>query len=106
MRPLRYASVLTLSLALAACGGKTLVVESDTEWAGTAGGVGDVAGRGSARYGLDPNADESCWSLSKLTEAGTLHAYAETSTWFGLGSDVSGEMKTSAPMGSVQGCVR
>lgn len=103
MRALRYAPAL--ALILAACGGKTLVVDSDTSWQGTADGLGQVAGRGEGRMEL-PDLDEICWTLAKTTDAGTLRAYAETSTWFGLGSDVSGEATTTAPAGSVSGCVR
>jgi hypothetical protein len=87
------------------CGGKTLVVESDTAWAGAVGGQ-NVDGRGNATYDLDANADEACWSIVKLTAAGTLRAYAETSTFFGLGNDVDAESTTTAPQGAVSGCVR
>ncbi len=103
MRPLRYAPAL--AFALAACGGKTLVVDSDTSWQGTADVLGQVAGRGHRELEL-PDLAEICWSIAKSTEAGTLRAYAETSTWFGLGSDVSGEAATTAPSGAVSGCVR
>jgi hypothetical protein len=41
-----------------------------------------------------------------MTEAGTLRAYAKTSEWFGLGDQVNGEGKTTAPMGNVAGCAR
>jgi hypothetical protein len=104
MRASRF--VPALALLASACGGKTLVVESDTSWAGAIGAVGDVEGRGNATYELSGTADETCWSIVKLTAAGTLRAYAETSTFFGLGSDVDAESKTIAPQGSVSGCVR
>jgi hypothetical protein len=109
MRATRLVPAL-LCLLLAACGGRTLVVESDTEWSGTLDAYGNISGRGTARYELDArgltgSSGQTCWSVTKTTEAGTLHAYVEESTWFGLGNQVSAESVTKVPNGVVGGCV-
>jgi hypothetical protein len=96
---------LTLLVLLTGCGGTTLVVESDTSWAGSVDGFGSISGRFRAEYDLG-DADGKCWTVSKTTEAGTLRAYSKTSEWFGLGNQVSGESKTTEPMGTVTGCVQ
>ena len=97
---------VVIGFVATACGSKTLVVESDTSWAGAVGEVGSVEGRGRATYELSATADRICWSLAKLSEAGTLRAYAQRSTFFGLGSDVEAEATTTAPLGSVTGCIQ
>ena len=90
---------------LMGCGGTTLVVESDTSWAGTVQGYGTISGRLRAEYDLgDPNGQ--CWTVSKTTEAGTLRVYSKTSEWFGLGTEVSGESTTTQSLGTVTGCVQ
>ena len=86
------------------CGGTTLVVDSDTSWAGTVGGFGPISGRLRAEYDLADAANQ-CWTVSKTTEAGTLRVYAITSEWFGLGDEVNGEGLTTEPLGSVTGCL-
>jgi hypothetical protein len=96
--------VLVLPL-LMGCGGTTLVVESDTSWAGSVEGYGAISGRLKAEYDLG-DAAGACWTVSKTTEAGTLRVYAETSQWFGLGNQVSGEATTAQAMGTVTGCVQ
>jgi hypothetical protein len=97
---------LTAVVLLCACDKTTLVIESDTSWAGDIDEVGQVADRGHARFEL-PNAKrELCWSIRKTSSAGTLRAYAEDETWFGLGSDIDGEASTTAANGVVQGCAR
>jgi hypothetical protein len=97
------------SLALLAfvlgCGGTTLVVDSDTSWAGTVDGYGPISGRLKAEYDLQ-DAGGRCWTVSKATEAGTLRVYSKRSEWFGLGTEVSGEATTTEPMGTVTGCVQ
>jgi hypothetical protein len=102
MRWLVFAAVVLLC----ACDKTTLVIESDTSWAGEVDGVGQVADRGHARFELPNSKTENCWSIHKTSSAGTLRAYAEDDTWFGLGSEVDGEATTTAPNGAVQGCAR
>ena len=87
------------------CGGTTLAVDSDTSWAGSVGGYGAISGRLRAEYDLGDAAGQ-CWTVAKTTEAGTLRVYAQTSEWFGLGNQVSGESATTQPMGTVTGCVQ
>ena len=57
------------------CGGTTLVVDSDTSWAGTVDGYGAISGRLRAEYELE-DAGGRCWTVSKTTEAGTLRVYS------------------------------
>ncbi len=87
------------------CGGATLVVDSDTSWAGTVDGYGAISGRLRAEYDLG-DAGGHCWTVSKVTEAGTLRVYSNRSEWFGIGNEVSGESTTTQPMGTVTGCVQ
>ena len=87
------------------CGGVTLVVDSDTSWAGTVDGYGAISGHLRTEYDLG-DAGSSCWTVSKLTEAGTLRVYSDRSEWFGIGNEVSGESTTTQPMGTVTGCVQ
>ena len=96
---------LALLALVTGCGGTTLVVESDTSWAGSVDGYGSIAGRFRTEYDLG-DADGNCWTVSKTTEAGTLRVYSKTSEWFGLGDQVSGESTTTEPMGTVVGCVQ
>jgi hypothetical protein len=96
---------LALLVLLAGCGGTTLVVESDTSWAGSVDGVGAISGSYRAEYDLG-DADGKCWTVSKTSEAGTLRVYSKTSEWFGLGDQVSGNSTTTVPMGTVTGCVQ
>lgn len=93
-------------LLLCGCSGKTLVVESDTSWAGTIDRVGTVAGRGGKEFGLGGLQGEVCWTLAKSTALGTLRAYAKDDTWFGLGSQVDGDAVTTAANGQVTGCAQ
>jgi len=86
------------------CGGTTLVVDSDTAWAGSVDGYGAISGRFRAEYDLGAGSGH-CWTVSKATAAGTLRVYSKTSEWFGLGNEVSGESTTTQPMGTVTGCV-
>lgn len=102
---MRFSWGLLVLALLTACGGTTLVVESDTSWTGNVQGFGSISGRLRAEYDLgDP--DGQCWTVSKATEAGALRVYAKTSEWFGLGTQVSGESTTTAPLGTVTGCVQ
>jgi hypothetical protein len=102
---MRFLAVTAVVL-LCACNKTTLVVESDTSWAGSIEGVGQVADRGDARFELPDLKRESCWELRKTSSAGTLRAYAEDDPWFGLGSEIDGEAVTTAPNGVVRGCAR
>jgi hypothetical protein len=92
-----------LATLVMGCGGTHLVVDSDTSWAGSVDGYGAISGHGHAEYDID--ASHRCWTVQKLSEAGTLRAYATTSEWFGLGDEVNGEARTTAPQGSVRGCM-
>jgi hypothetical protein len=96
---------LALLVFVMGCAGTTLVVESDTSWAGSVDGYGAISGRLRAEYDLGDAAGK-CWTVSKATEAGTLRVYSKTSEWFGLGNQVSGESTTTQPMGTVTGCVQ
>ena len=102
MRPPCGLALLALVMG---CGGTTLVVESDTSWAGSVDGYGAISGRFRTEYDLG-DAGRSCWTVSKTTEAGRLRVYSKTSEWFGLGDEVSGESTTTQPMGTVTGCVQ
>jgi hypothetical protein len=102
--PMRVPWGLTILPFVMGCGGTTLVVDSDTSWAGMVGGYGAISGRLRAEYDLADAANQ-CWTVSKTTEAGTLRVYASTSEWFGLGDEVNGEATTTQPMGSVTGCL-
>jgi hypothetical protein len=95
---------LAVLACMMGCGGTTLVVDSDTSWAGSVDGYGTIAGHLKAEYDL-PAGGGQCWTISKATEAGTLRVYSKTSEWFGLGNEVSGESTTTQPMGTVTGCV-
>jgi hypothetical protein len=96
---------LALLALVMGCGGTTLVVQSDTSWAGSVDGYGAISGRLRAEYDLGDGAGR-CWTVSKATEAGTLRVYSKTSEWFGLGNEVSGESTTTQPMGTVTGCAQ
>ena len=98
------AVLLIGAFVLIGCTDKTLHVESDTSWAGTIDRFGGVAGQGNAQYDLGGVAGQVCWKIAKTTTAGTLRAYADDKTWFGLGTEVDGEATTTAPAGEVQGC--
>lgn len=99
--------MLWLVLLLCACGDERLFIESDTSWSGTVDGVGLVSGHGDEEFDLAAEGDQApCWTLNKTTDAGTLRAYAEADTWFGLGVGVHGEATTREARGQVRGCVR
>ena len=95
---------LVLSAVLLCACGKELVIESDTSWQGSIDEYGDVSGRGDQRFDL-PAGQNICWSVTKLTSLGTLRAYAEGDSWFGLGTDVDQDAVTTAPNGHVEGCL-
>jgi hypothetical protein len=96
---------LGVVLLLCACDGKTLIVESDTSWAGTIGAT-DVSDQGNAQFDISGSTGQVCWTLAKTTSQGTLRAYAKDDTWFGLGSEIDGESTTIAPNGTVTGCAQ
>lgn len=98
------AVLLIFALALVGCSDKTLHVESDTSWAGTIDRFGTVDGHGNSQYDLGGVAGQVCWQIAKTTSAGTLRAYSDDATWFGLGTEVDGDATTTAPAGGVQGC--
>jgi len=95
---------LLLLLTLTACGGKTLVIESDTSWLGNLDGTGEIQGRGNAKYEVADIAP-ICWSIRKTQEPGTLRAYMDTKTWFDLGNEIEGLSTTTDSLGVVSGCV-
>ncbi len=104
---IRSAVPLVAALLLASCGEQILHIESDTSWTGTIDGS-LVSGRG-AYEGRLPNRTAGrgsvCWSIEKDSDAGTLKAWVEQGTFFGLGNVVESEMTTTAPHGVVSGCV-
>ncbi len=93
-----------MAVALGACDEKVLVIESNTAWEGTIDYLGGVTGEGSASVDLSDVPSDVCWVLRKTTSAGTLRAYLEDDTWFGLGKEVDGDQSTSAPNGEIGGC--
>jgi hypothetical protein len=104
---IRSAVPLVAALLLASCGEQILHIESDTSWTGTIDGS-PVSGRGSYEGRL-PNRTAArgsvCWRIEKDSDAGTLRAWVEQGTFFGLGNVVESEMTTTAPHGVVSGCV-
>ena len=98
------AVLMIFGLVLIGCSGKTLHVESDTSWAGTIDRFGTVDGHGNAQYDIGGLTGQVCWQIGKTTSVGTLRAYSDDDTWFGLGSEVDGDATTTAPAGVVQGC--
>ncbi len=96
---------LALVVALAACGSNTLVIESDTQWSGSAGSLeSSETIQGSGNRSLDMGNKESfCWSLQKQTRGGSLRVYAKVPTITGV--DKQGEGVTSADFGVVSGCM-
>ncbi|MGE5091823.1 MAG: hypothetical protein ACM3OH_06590 [Bacillota bacterium] len=105
---LRMAALLPImsTVLIAGCGGRVIHIESDTSWSGTIDGIGAVSGRGSTTFALDAVSSPVCWTITKLTAAGTLRVYSEASTWFGLGEDIEAEQTTTEPNGDVTGCVK
>ena len=97
-------ALAVLTILVMGCGGSHLVVDSDTSWAGNVDGFGAISGQGKADYDLR-DAGRLCWEIAKLTDAGTLRAYSTTSEWFGLGTEINGEATTTAPRGTVRGCM-
>jgi hypothetical protein len=94
---------LLAALLLASCGEQVLHIESDTVWSGTVGGSA-VSGRGSWEGRLPartPGRGQVCWRIQKDTDAGTLRAWVEQGTIFGLGNVGESEMTTTAPHGVV-----
>jgi hypothetical protein len=97
---MKLAYVGLAAVLLSACDlDTTLVVESDTVWAGT---IDDrpVSGRGNTEFDIDGTV---CWRLSKQSSAGILRAYAEKESTFG-GSSAFGVQQTTSPGGVVEGC--
>jgi hypothetical protein len=105
-RGLAASLTVTATLFVAGCGGRVIHIESDTDWSGTIDGIGVVSGRGSKTFALDAVSSPICWTITKLTDAGTLRVYSEASTWFGLGEDIEAEQTTAEPHGDVTGCVK
>jgi hypothetical protein len=104
---LRSALPFVAALLLASCGEQVLHIESDTAWSGTVGGSA-VSGRGPWEGRLPartPGRGQVCWRIQKDSDAGTLRAWVEQGTFFGLGNVVESEMTTTAPHGVVSGCV-
>lgn len=100
----RWVCAAVLSLVLLGCGDKTLYVESNAPWEGTVDGVGSVSGTGNEDFDVSEQDGEICWTLRKTTLAGTLRAYVEDESMFGLGVAVEGLETTTQPYGEVGGC--
>jgi hypothetical protein len=101
------ATVCLASVALlSACSEKDLVIESNTSWRGSVDRVGELSGKGSARYTIKDTQGQICWVFTKTTTAGVLRVYAEDKTWFGLGTEVDSDDTTFEPNGQVRGCAR
>ena len=96
--------VLLLVPLLVGCDKKHLIVESNTSWSGNVSYIGPVSGTGNASIDLSDQPSDVCWELKKDTSAGTLRAYLEDETWFGLGKEFDGDQTTTAPDGMVRGC--
>ncbi len=100
---------LTVGIGLvcaAACGSNTLVIESDTQWSGSAGGLGSsetIQGSGNRTFDMG-NEESFCWSLQKQTRSGSLRVYAKVPTITGV--DRQGDGVTSADFGVVSGCMK
>lgn len=105
-RRLATALPIVSMLLVAGCGNRVIHIESDTDWSGTIDGIGVVSGRGSKTFALDAVSSPVCWTITKMTDAGTLRVYSEASTWFGLGEDIEAEQTTTEPHGDVTGCVK
>ncbi len=103
MRPIVGLAAVAL---LCGCDEKDLVIESNTSWKGTVDQVGELAGRGSARYTIEGTQGQICWVFTKTTTHGVLRVYAEDRTWLGLGTEVDSDDVTTAPNGQVRGCAR
>jgi hypothetical protein len=104
---LRFALPVVAALLLAGCGEQIIHIESDTTWSGTIGDA-PVSGRGAYTGRLPARTTsrgEVCWNIQKTTEAGTLRVWVEQSTFFGLGNLIDADNTTTAPHGTVAGCV-
>jgi hypothetical protein len=104
---IRSAVPLVAAVLLSSCGEQILRIESDTSWTGTIDGS-VISGRGSYEGRLPartPSRGSVCWRIVKDSDAGTLRAWVEQGTFFGLGNVVESEMTTTAPHGVVSGCV-
>lgn len=104
-RALKRGLAATLLLLTAACNHKTLTVESDTNWQADISGFGSFGGSGREEINLDAAPDNFCWTVKKLTSAGTLRAYLHHEDWLGLRSEYIADGTTTAPGGEVGGCV-
>ena len=109
MRKLLAAVIIA---GVTACLPTELIVESNTEWAGSYGEEWDF-GPGTVIYGtgnktfwpaLDFDSEDTlCWSVHKETETGRLKVFVKR--YYLIWSDRKGESETSAPFGVVAGCV-
>ena len=100
-RMLKKLTSAAVVLLLAGCSQPDLVVESDTVWTGNVIGsssTSQVEGSGNKTYQL--RSGQTCWNFKKATEQGNLRAYAKV-----RGNRTSGDDRTSAPLGSINGCV-
>jgi hypothetical protein len=67
-----------------------------------------VAGRGTYETRLPArttNRGQVCWNIQKTSDAGTLRVWVEQSTFFGIGNLIDADNTTTAPHGTVAGCV-
>lgn len=100
---MRWPFLVVVLLTATACGGPTMVIESDTSWSGSIGGTGSSATySGSGNREFDLESGTTCWSIQKQTRPGRLRAYVKRKTI--TGSDVEGDATTNAEFGVVSGC--
>ncbi len=107
MRKLLAAVIIA---GVTACFPTELIVESNTEWAGSYGkqfhiGPGTViSGAGNKTFWPDLDSGETlCWSVQKETATGRLKVFVKM--YYLIWSARKGESETSAPFGVVAGCV-
>jgi hypothetical protein len=101
LRVLKNFVIAAVTLALVGCDKPDLVIESDTVWTGNVIGsssTSQVEGSDNKTYQL--RSGQTCWNFKKATEQGNLRAYAKV-----RGNRTSGDERTSAPFGSISGCV-
>jgi hypothetical protein len=103
---MKWAAPLWLgaALALSACDGKELVIESDTEWIASITYAGTVEGTGNASIKLDDVPTDVCWTVKMTTDFGFVRAYLADENWFGLSEETDGDQTTTEPQGEVTGC--
>jgi hypothetical protein len=95
-RRLATALPIVSMLLVAGCGNRVIHIESDTDWSGTIDGIGVVSGRGSRTFALDAVSSPVCWTITKMTDAGTLSQAVDT-------TDAAGKSSVTWTMGDTPG---